>query len=211
MLVFSVRCGAVRMCWLPWSSAVAVRRLVLVEADTALRARVIAEERLGSLAPRWAHVRGVAAVAELMIADLDVTDANAVVAAAWLHDVGYAPSVARTGFHPVDGAKLVRESGFSELVVSLVAFHSGAEFEAHERGQESLLAAFTRPPQDLLDRVTYCDLTIGPDGMPICAEDRLAEVLHRYGADDPVHRAMTAARAPLLAAVARVEHVGAKT
>ena len=176
-----------------------------------LRARVIAEERLGSLAPRWAHVQGVAAAAELMVADLDTIDAEAVVAAAWLHDVGYAPSLMRTGFHPVDGANLVRESGFSELIVSLVAFHSGAEFEAHERGQESLLAAFTRPREDLLDRVTYCDLTIGPDGMPLCAKDWIAEVLHRYAADDPVHRAMIAARGSLLAAVARVEHVGAET
>jgi putative nucleotidyltransferase with HDIG domain len=203
----SARCG----CDVRFVRAVAVRRLLLVEVNTVLRARVIAQERLGSLAPRWAHVRGVAAAAELMIADLDASDADAVVAAAWLHDVGYAPSVARTGFHSVDGAKLVRESGFSELVVSLVAFHSGAEFEAHERGQESLLAAFTPPPQGLLDKVTYCDLTTGPDGTPICAKDRIAEVLHRYGADDLVHRAMTAARAPLLAAVARVEHAGAMT
>jgi len=44
--------------------------------------------------------------------------------------VGYAPALAWTGFHPVDGAKFARESGFSELIVSLVAFHSGAEFEA---------------------------------------------------------------------------------
>jgi HD superfamily phosphodiesterase len=70
-----------------------------------LRARTIAEERLASLAPRWAHVQAVAAAAELMVAGLDEIDADAVMAAAWLHDVGYAPSLARTGFHPVDGAK----------------------------------------------------------------------------------------------------------
>lgn len=176
-----------------------------------LRARTIAEERLASSAPRWAHVRGVAAAAELMVGSLDEIDADAVMAAAWLHDVGYAPALAWTGFHPVDGAKFARESGFSELIVSLVAFHSGAEFEACERGQESLLATFTRPPRDLLDRVTYCDMTIGPDGSPIPVEDRIAEVLDRYGADDPVHRAMSPAKGPLLAAVARVQRAGAAT
>jgi hypothetical protein len=146
-----------------------------------------------------------------MVGSLDEIDADAVMAAAWLHDVGYAPALAWTGFHPVDGAKFARESGFSELIVSLVAFHSGAEFEACERGQESLLATFTRPPRDLLDRVTYCDMTIGPDGSPIPVEDRIAEVLDRYGADDPVHRAMSPAKGPLLAAVARVQRAGAAT
>jgi putative nucleotidyltransferase with HDIG domain len=123
-LVFSVR-WAVGMCRLRRSSTVTVRRLVVVEADTVLRARVIAEERLGSLAPRWAHVRGVAAAAELMAAGLATIDADAVVAAAWLHDVGYAPSVRSTSFHPVDGAVFVRAEGFPAVVVSLVAYHNG--------------------------------------------------------------------------------------
>jgi len=83
-----------------------------------LRARVIAEERLGSLAPRWAHVRGVAGAAELMASGLATIDTDAVVAAAWVHDVGYAPSVRRsTGFHPVDGAVFVRAEGFPAVVV----------------------------------------------------------------------------------------------
>ncbi|WP_406239339.1 hypothetical protein [Nocardia sp. NBC_01009] len=29
--------------------------------------------------------------------------------AAWLHDIGYAPDIARIGFHPVDGAEFLRE------------------------------------------------------------------------------------------------------
>jgi hypothetical protein len=185
-------------------------RLGAVEADTVLRARAIAEKRLGCAAPRWAHVRGVAGAAEPMVADLDVIEGDAVVAAAWLHDIGYATSLARTGFHPVDGARFVRDSGFSELIVSLVAFHSGAEFEAHERGKESLLMEFARPPEELLDIVTYCDLTVGPAGTPICAKDRIADVLDRYCANDPVHRAIRVAREPLLAAVARVEHMAAR-
>ena len=67
---------------------------------------------MGPLAPRWAHVQGVAAAAELMAAGLAPIDADAVVAAAWLHDVGYAPSVLSTSFHPVDGAAFVRANGF---------------------------------------------------------------------------------------------------
>jgi HD superfamily phosphodiesterase len=115
------------------SSAMTVRRLVVMAADTVLRARVIAEQRLGSVAPRWAHVRGVAAAAELLAAGLATIEAEAVVAAAWLNDVGYAPSVRSTSFHPVDGALLVRAEGFPAVVVSLVAYHTGA---VSRRGNE---------------------------------------------------------------------------
>ena len=108
--------------------------------------------------------------------------------------LGYARSVARTGFHPVDGARFVCEAGFSELVVSLVAFHSAAEFEARERGLDYSLLAFARPPVELSDMLTSCDLTTGPDGTPVEAEHRISEVLERYGTDDPVHRAVRAAR-----------------
>ena len=30
-------------------------------------------------------------------------------AAAWLHDIGYAPAVDDTGFHPLDGARYLRD------------------------------------------------------------------------------------------------------
>jgi putative nucleotidyltransferase with HDIG domain len=156
--VFSVR-WAVGMCRLHRSSTVTVRRLVVVEADTVLRARVMAEERLGSFAARWAHVRGVAAAAELMAAGLAAMDADAVVAAAWLHDVGYAPSVWSTSFHPVDGAVFVRAEGFPAVVVSLVAYHTGAAFEARERGLSDALAEFPEPPELLLDVLTCADMT----------------------------------------------------
>jgi putative nucleotidyltransferase with HDIG domain len=193
------------MCRLHRSSTVTVRRLVVVEADTVLRARVIAEERLGSLAARWAHVRGVAAAAELMAAGLATIDADAVVSAAWLHDVGYAPSVRSTSFHPVDGAVFVRAEGFPAVVVSLVAYHTGAAFEARERGLSDALAEFPEPPELLLDVLTCADMTTGPDGSCVRAEDRVSEILSRYPEDNPVHRAIERSAPTLLAAVARVD------
>ena len=33
------------------------------------------------------------------------------VAAAWLHDIGYAPELVETGFHPLDGARYLRREG----------------------------------------------------------------------------------------------------
>jgi len=99
------------------------------------------------------------AAAELMAAGLAAMDADAVVAAAWLHDVGYAPSVRSTSFHPVDGAVFVRAEGFPAVVVSLVAYHTGAAFEARERGLSDALAEFPEPPELLLDVLTCADMT----------------------------------------------------
>ena len=173
-------------------------------SDTVLWARSIAEQRLADLPDRWAHVRGVAATAERLVVGLDSVDADAVVTAAWLHDVGYAPSVRSTGFHPVEGAVFVRDEGFSAVVVSLVAYHTGAVFEARERGLSDALAEFTAPPSLLLDVLTCADLTTNPQGSPVRAEDRVTEILSRYPDGDPVHRAIERAAPSLLAAAARV-------
>lgn len=167
------------------------------------RARREAEARLAGQPRRLAHVRGVAAAAQRLSRRFDADTADCLVAAAWLHDIGYAPSVRRTGFHPLDGAVFVRSAGFGELVASLVAFHTGAHVEASERGVSGL-SAFAVPPCDVLDALTFCDLTTGPDGTPVSAEDRLRDVLARYEPEDPVHRAVDAGREELLAAVGRV-------
>lgn len=173
-----------------------------------LRARAIAEQRLGELPLRWAHVCGVAATAELLVVGLDAVYADAVVTAAWLHDVGYAPSVRSTGFHPIDGAVLVRDERFPAVVVSLVAYHTGAVFEARERGLSDVLAEFTEPPPLLLDLLTCADLTTSPQGSPVRPKDRVTEILSRFPNGDPVHRAIERAAPSLLAAAARVSASG---
>lgn len=137
---------------------------------------------------RWRHVQGVAARAEQLRAG---GTADPVVAAAWLHDVGYGPAALSTGLHALDGALFLAERGVDPLVVSLVAFHTGAEFEAEERGLVQELDVFERPPQDLLDALILCDLTVSPSGLDIDVASRIAEIVSRYGASDPVHRAVS--------------------
>ncbi|GHE88447.1 hypothetical protein GCM10018772_10160 [Streptomyces fumanus] len=52
-------------------------------------------------------------------------NAGLLVVAAPLHDVGYAPALAATGFHPLDGARFFRdERGADERLARLVANHS---------------------------------------------------------------------------------------
>jgi putative nucleotidyltransferase with HDIG domain len=58
---------------------------------------------------RWAHVQGVAARARSLAPVLGA-DADLLEAAAWLHDIGYAPDLTVTGLHQLDGARYRRDA-----------------------------------------------------------------------------------------------------
>lgn len=79
-----------------------------------------AYELANALPRRWSHVQSVADGAE-RIAGIADGDAELLVTAAVLHDVGYAPDVATTGFHPLDGARYLAELGASHRLCCLVA------------------------------------------------------------------------------------------
>ena len=151
-------------------------------------ARQLAEECLAATHPqRWRHVEGVAARA---VQVRGRADDDPVVAAAWLHDVGYSPVLQDTGLHALDGAVFLAARGVEPLVVSLVAFHTGAEFEAEERGLLESLSHFDRPPQELLDALILCDLTVSPTGEDVAVPVRIDEIVARYPGAHPVHRAV---------------------
>ncbi|MBT9275965.1 HD domain-containing protein [Phycicoccus sp. MAQZ13P-2] len=168
-------------------------------------ARKLAEAYLSeSDSLRWRHVQGVASHAEKIVSG----DSDApVLQAAWLHDIGYGPSIASTGFHALDGALWLRKRGVDPRVVSLVAFHTGAEFEAEERGLLDELNQFERPSQESLDLLILCDLTVSPTGEDIVVGARLDEIVRRYLASDPVHRAVRRSSEYLLACCARAASV----
>lgn len=154
-----------------------------------------------ALPRRWAHVRAVGHIAEQLVAEGVAPPVVAV--AAWLHDVGYSPVARDTGFHALDGARYLRRHGWPDDVVNLVAHHTGARFEAAERGLEDALRAFPEPDPAALDALSLADLTTSPAGLPTTVDDRLREILTRYGAADPVHRAVTRAEPHLRASVIR--------
>ncbi|MEU0239704.1 HD domain-containing protein [Nocardiopsis sp. NPDC006198] len=160
----------------------------------------------GPLPRRWAHSQGVAEQARSLRAVLG-DDADLVEASAWLHDIGYSPDLATTGFHPLDGARYLRRvQEADESLVSLVAYHSCAVVEAEERGLLALLKdEFDAPSDDLLDALTYSDMTTGPDGTHLPVERRLSEILERYAPEDLVHRSITRSSPLLTASVRSVE------
>jgi predicted hydrolase (HD superfamily) len=173
----------------------------------ATRARDLAQSLLAdSLPRRWAHSQGVAARAE-SLAPILGADADLLNAAAWLHDVGYAPPLMASGFHPLDGARYLRDKeGAGPVLCRLVAHHSCACIEAGERGLADVLAAEFPPRDDeLTSALIYCDMTTGPDGDRVTYEERLAEIASRYGEGDVVSRSMRRAAPAIREAIAEVD------
>jgi predicted hydrolase (HD superfamily) len=164
-----------------------------------VRAVEIAKHFVAPLGRRWRHVQAVADRAADLSAALPHDQRNDLVSAAWLHDIGYASEIGHTGFHPLDGARHLRDTGWPAVVVNLVAHHSGARFEAVERGlSDELLSEFPFEDSPLLDALVAADLTTGPAGEPLTYDERVSEILKRYRPDDPVHRAWLVAK-PILA------------
>ncbi len=147
-----------------------------------LACRLLAE----SLPQRWAHTQGVAEQAG-RLTTVTGKAADLLVSAAWLHDIGYAPPLSTTGFHPLDGARYLRDvEHVDDRLCCLVAHHTCAVFEATERGLvRELIIEFPRQREELTDALTYCDMTTGPDGQDLSVDDRLADIYSRYGPDPP--------------------------
>jgi hypothetical protein len=57
----------------------------------------------------------------------------------------------------------------------------------------------------VLDALVTADLTTGPTGERLTYDERIAEILKRYPADDPVHRTWVKAAPILKEAVQRTE------
>ena len=166
----------------------------------------LAERYLAAALPkRWVHVQAVAARVAA-VALVVRGDHELVVSAAWLHDVGYAPVLAMTGLHPLDGARFLRDLGADSRLCGLVAHHSGAAIEAELRGlADELNAEFPRERSSTADALWYADLTTGPEGEMLTLEERLAEIAERYGPGDVVTEFVKRARPELFAAVRRTE------
>jgi putative nucleotidyltransferase with HDIG domain len=169
-------------------------------------ARLLARRHLAEALPRrWRHVEAVARTAS-EISKVVQGDASVLVAAAWLHDIGYSPDIAASGFHPLDGALYLRSQGANERVCRLVAHHTAASIEAELRGlQDELLSEFELEKSSTADALWYADLTTGPDGERLTVEERITEIRARYGPGAIVTRFIDLAEESLLCAVRRTE------
>ena len=161
---------------------------------------------------RWAHVQGVATRARSLAPVLGA-DAGLLEAAAWLHDIGYAPGLAVTGLHALDGARYLRDAQHADaMLCRLVAHHSCAIVEAEERGLADVLSFEFEPAPHVLSSVlTYCDMTTSPDGELVPVDGRLAEIQQRYGPGHLVSRSIQRATPMILRAVEQVQDRAARS
>jgi putative nucleotidyltransferase with HDIG domain len=150
-----------------------------------------AEQLLTPLGDRWSHVRQVAEQARRVARVVPEGDSDLLVAAAYLHDIGYSPTLVVTGFHPLDGARWIRNQGQDERLARLVAHHSCARYEARVRGLlDMLLAEFEPEDSATYDALVFCDMTTGPTGKTVGFEERIKDIYERYGPDHEVSRAL---------------------
>lgn len=159
---------------------------------------------------RWRHTQGVAARAHEAAAVLPSTDRDVLEAAAWLHDIGYAPSLIRSGFHPVDGAVFAQTRLHRPDVAALIANHSGARYVASVRGMSGLMTPYDQPQSwsgPVADALTWADQTTGPDGETVTVEQRMQETSARHGPGSPNERARAQRSPAIIAAVRATERL----
>jgi hypothetical protein len=166
-----------------------------------------AEQATSLLAPlgdRWLHVKGVVETARCVGEMFGEEDRSYLIAAAYTHDIGYAPSLMKSGFHPLDGARYLRSLDYERLAC-LVAHHSEARFEAQLRGLALELNDFPRERSATADALTYCDLTVDSVGKPVSLQERAHDIYSRYGEADIVSQAFRQAMPYFSLAIARTK------
>ena len=149
----------------------------------------LANHMLGDCGQRLRHSAGVAARSHALAVTVPTSAVDMLVAAAWLHDIGYAPILRDTDFHPLDGAVYLRREGWPDLVCNLVAHHSGSRFLARVRGLEDRLNEFTFAEDAVSDALTAADNTAGPDGGAMHLDERLREKGERHRRHSPIAQA----------------------
>lgn len=173
----------------------------IVPAAEALTRRLLDENP-----SRLDHSAGVAARARTLTSTVASDDRDILVAAAWLHDIGYSTLVRQSGFHPLDGAHYLRRHGWPIVVCDLVAHHSGSRFVAAVRDLTSELAEFAYLENPLSDALTVSDKTTGTDGAELDLDARIRGMLRRHDPASPGARAHAEREPYFRAAFARVEH-----
>ena len=100
-------------------------------------------ERLGA---RWRHTQGVVGRAREICRAMDPGEADLLIAAACLHDIGYAPELRESGFHPLDGARFVRAALANKARTIRIPVHVVDKLNKIGRAERKLVTELGREP-----------------------------------------------------------------
>ncbi len=143
-------------------------------------ARALARRLLAGNGTRLAHVHRAGSVAASLAVLFTPEEHQLLIAAATIHDIGYAPALAQSGFHPLDGAVFLANHGYSVRLAALVAHHSHAALLAPDERTRQLLRQFPDEASLLCDALAYSDMHSHPTGSPVTPEARMADIQQRH-------------------------------
>jgi hypothetical protein len=130
---------------------------------------------------RWIHTQGVVLRAQTVL-PLVGNDAELLLAAAFLHDIGYALNIRKTGNVGVDGARYLRSVNAPDRLVGLIADHWRNSCLQVVDGSDSLSSEFETEGETVLrDALWWSDLTTNAAGQITSIGERLEELAGKTG------------------------------
>jgi hypothetical protein len=190
--------------------SVTVRLAPVVSYQAPASLSAWAEDRAAELLPdtsrdRRAHVNEAIALAREISPMFESHEAELLVAAAAVHDLGHSPRLRDTGFEPLDAARYVDSCGAPAALARLAANYFGVQAEASLRGLSDLYEPYPDEMSEVRDAFWYCDLRAGAAGQRVTVARRCDEVRERYGWNPIVQQFMDQIEPELHAAAERTE------
>jgi hypothetical protein len=173
-----------------------------VQAENFTKEQMCKEpERLAHVLMIAKEVRKTAAVIATKHPHLKI-DPDFSYCAALLHDIGYAPCAKNTGFHPSAGHDFLKAKGFEDLAEVIIG-HSSSPEEAEEKELKAI-----KPSEDLVAKlITYWDMQVKQGGIIVSYEERLAEIIARYGEHSAIGRANLRAKPRIMLIFKEIENL----
>jgi len=165
------------------------------------------EELLADNPTRLEHMKGVGRRAASLARQLQLPDyeAGLLRRAAFMHDIGYASGLKRTGFHQLDGALALADAGAPEGITASALLHSSAQHGLSGRiGEIYAQAPDTNGYSRLVDLVSWCDIRTSATGHGCSLGERVLDIAKRFGPDHIVTTTSYALKGGSLALCRRI-------
>lgn len=148
------------------------------------RARDLAEHLLGRDSAAHLHSQGAAGRAKAIERHLLGPWRQALVPAAWLHEIGQSAQVTQTGCAPLDAARYLRYLGWDPEICRLVAWQGAGYARANQLGLTDMLESeFAEPEVGAYAAINWTHLTTAPDGARRSVDIGLEAMLNGDGTD----------------------------